>query len=96
MTYKILPYTKHKAKSLGLEVKPSRNRKKKIDVFKGDEKIGSIGAIGYYDYPTYLEMEKTGEVEKGTAENRRKLYKKRHTDRHKKWTPSWLADQLLW
>jgi hypothetical protein len=35
-------------------VKNSKNKKKKIDVFKNDKKVASIGAIGYYDYPSYV------------------------------------------
>ena len=46
MTYKITDYTKQKAKELGVEVKPSKNKKKKIDVFKNREKIASVGAAG--------------------------------------------------
>ena len=90
--YKITKYTKNKALKLKVEVKPSKNKSKKIDVFKNGVKIASIGAKGYKDYPTYIK-------EKGLkyANKRRKLYKLRHNKtRLKKWSNSWLADQLLW
>lgn len=90
--YEITDYTKRKAKQLGLTVKPSINPKKKIDVFKDREKIASIGATGFSDYPTYI-------LEKGKtyADTRRKLYKKRHEkDRKVKGSPGQLADLLLW
>ena len=97
MSYLIKPYTKKKAVKLGVEVKPSKSNGKKIDVFKKGEKIASIGAKGMKDYPTYLELEKAGKVEPGTAEKRRKLYKKRHkNDIGKKDSPGYFANQLLW
>jgi len=95
--YKILPYTKEKAEKLNVEIKPSKRKGKKIDVYKNNKKIASIGAIGYPDYPTYQEMEQNGIVKKGTANKRRKAYKKRfEKTRKKKGTPSYYADQLLW
>lgn len=97
MSYKITKYTQNKAKSLGLVVKPSSVEGKKIDVYKKGIKLASVGAIGYNDYPTYMELEKKGKVPKGTASNRRKLYKIRHKkDRLKKGSNGWFADQLLW
>lgn len=97
MPYKITSYTNNRAKQLGLIVKPSKVKGKKIDVFKGSQKIGSVGALGYMDYPTYLQKEKLGVVPKGTAANRRKLYKIRHEkNRRVKFSNGWLADQLLW
>lgn len=96
MSYKIKKYTKDKAKKLGLTVKPSKNKGKKIDVFKNGDKVASVGALGYNDYPTYLELERKGKVPKGTAKEKRKNYKKRHIHRKKKGTPAYYADQLLW
>ena len=78
MKYKITKYSKDQAKKLGLVIKPSSNRSKKIDVFKDGKKIASIGAIGYKDYPTYMLEEKKGLHPKGYANKRRKLYKLRH------------------
>lgn len=90
--YRIKQYTKNRALQIGVEVKPSKVKGKKIDVFRRGKKIASIGAIGYGDYPTFLE--KKGKV---FAEKRRKLYKLRHGKTRKiKWSNSWLADNLLW
>lgn len=93
MPYTITAYTKKKAKELGVIVKPSKVKGKKIDVFnlKG-EKIADIGALGMGDYPTYLK-----EKGKEYADTRRKLYKQRHEkDRHVKNSDGWYADKLLW
>ena len=90
--YSITKYTYKRAKKLGLQVKQSSNKTKKIDVYKHDKKIASIGANGMNDYPTYIKN-------RGLkfAKTRRQLYKKRHNkDRHIKWSNGWLADKLLW
>ena len=90
--YAITNYTYKKAKRLGLRVKPSSNKTKKIDVYKQDKKIASVGAYGMNDYPTYIQ--KRGPK---YAKTRRRLYRQRHEkDRHIKWSRGWLADQLLW
>jgi len=91
MPYSITDYTRNKAKSLGLEVKPSTTKGKKIDVYKDGIRIVSVGALGYSDYPTYLR-----EKGKEYADERRRLYKLRHTDRNKVGTASYYADKLLW
>lgn len=93
MPYKITQYTKDKASKLGVTVKPSSISGKKIDVFdKSGNKLASIGAIGYGDYPTFLK-----EKGKAFADIRRKAYKSRHEkDRHQRGTPGYYADQLLW
>uniref|UniRef100_A0A6C0HY74 Uncharacterized protein n=1 Tax=viral metagenome TaxID=1070528 RepID=A0A6C0HY74_9ZZZZ len=92
MAYHITAYTYKKAKKLGLSVKPSTNKTKKIDVFKKNKKIASVGAYGMNDYPTYMKL---GGIK--FAKTRRRLYRIRHEkDRRKKWTRGWLADQLLW
>lgn len=97
MGYRIKQYTKNQAKKLGVAVKPSKNKGKKIDVFKKGEKVASVGAIGYRDYPTYMELEKKGKVPKGTANARRKNYKSRHQSNRKvKGSNGWYADKLLW
>jgi hypothetical protein len=94
--YKITDYTKQRAKELNVIVKPSTNKNKKIDVFnlKGD-KLASVGAIGYLDYPNYI---KSRGLE--YANERRRLYLIRHSKTPKKkdgkFTPSYYADNLLW
>ena len=52
--YQITDYSYRQAKMLGVEIKNSTDKTKKIDVFKNGEKIATIGAIGYKDYPTYI------------------------------------------
>ena len=92
MPYKIKRHTYTQAKRLGVVVKPSQVKGKKIDVFKKGKKVASVGAIGYNDYPTYIQ--KKG---KKYADERRRLYKIRHQkDRNKRGTPSYYADKLLW
>jgi hypothetical protein len=90
--YSIKPYTYRQARALGVEVKPSTRKGKKIDVFKNGKKVASVGAIGYTDYPTTLR-----EKGRGEAMRRRKAYKARHQkNRTKRGTPGYYADKLLW
>ena len=92
MPYPITQYTYNRAKKLGVQVKPSTNKTKKIDVFKNGEKLASVGAYGMNDYPTF--MKKRG---KEYAKTRRRLYKIRHSkDRKIRGSRGWFADQLLW
>jgi len=73
MPYKIKDYSFEQAKKLNVEIKPSRVKNKKIDVFKDGKKIASIGDSRFFDYPSYLETKG-----KTYADSRRKLYKSRH------------------
>jgi len=85
--YHITQHTFKKAKELGVEVRPSTVKGKKIDVFDDGKKVASIGAKGYGDYGTYLKENKE------YAEERRRLYHIRHT---KKTLNEQLALRLLW
>lgn len=90
--YIISQRTKEQAKKLGVTVKSSTNKGKKIDVFKNGDKVASVGAIRYKDFHIFLK-----EDGKDVANERKRLYKIRHDkDRHKVGTPSFYADQLLW
>jgi hypothetical protein len=90
--YTITKYTYKKAKKLGVTVKRSTDKTKKIDVFKNGEKVASVGALGMNDFPTYIQ--KRG---MNFAKTRRRLYRMRHEkDRHTRGTRGWYADQLLW
>lgn len=92
MAYRITQYTHDQADKHGVTVRRSTVKGKKIDVFKDGQKIASVGAIGYNDYPTF--MQKYG---KEFADKRRKAYKLRHEkDRKVKGTPGYWADKLLW
>jgi hypothetical protein len=88
--YEITSYTKDKAKGLGVVIKPSTVKGKKIDVFKNEKKIATIGAVGYKDYPTYLK-----EDGKAVADERRRLYKIRHAKDLKSGN-GFYANKLLW
>ena len=91
-TYRITDYTKQQAKKLGVIVKASSLKGKKIDVFKNGEKVASVGEIGYSDYPTYMRTKG-----KAYADERRRLYKIRHAkDRNVKNSDGYYADKLLW
>ena len=90
--YTIKDYSFKEAKKIGVSIKPSKRKNKKIDVFKDGKKVASIGDTRYNDYPTYI-------IEKGKeyADNRRRLYKIRHNKtRGKVGTPSYYADKILW
>jgi hypothetical protein len=88
----ILPYTIAQAEKLNVTVKPSTNKNKKIDVFKDNKKIASVGSAKNYDYPTYIKTHG-----KQYADRRRVLYKLRHEkDRHKINSNGYYADKLLW
>jgi len=91
--YHITDYTKQQAKRLGVQVFPSDNPKKKIEVYdKNGLFITYAGGAGYKDFPTY-----TAENGKEYADKRRALYKQRHEkDRHKVGSAGYYADQLLW
>lgn len=92
MNYNIKPYTQKQAKKIGVVIKPSKNPDKKLDVYRDNDFIASIGAKGMSDFPSYIQSHGLE-----YANERRKLYKKRHQkDRLKRWTPSWLSDNLLW
>jgi len=87
--YQITDYTKQRAKDLGVVVVPSKNPKKKIDVFKNREKIASIGASGMGDFPTYIKTHG-----KAYANERKRLYNLRHKKDHG--IAGMLAKNLLW
>lgn len=92
MKYNIKPYTYKQAKKLGVSVKPSTNKTKKIDVFRNNKKIASVGANGMNDFPTYIQ--KRGMK---YAKTRRRLYRIRHeSDRHIKNSNGYWASNLLW
>lgn len=93
MAYRITKYTRQQAKKLGVVIKQSTVKGKKIDVFdKKGNKLASVGAIGMMDYPNWIKAKG-----KAYADMRRKSYKARHEKyRHKKGTNSYYADKLLW
>lgn len=88
--YIITNYTKKKATDLGVKVKPSKNPKKKIDVFKNGEKIATIGDVKYKDFPTYIKTDG-----KASADEHRRRYKIRHKKDLHSGNGYW-ANKLLW
>ena len=92
MDYKILPYSFQQADKLNVKIKPSTKKNKKIDVFKNNNLVSSIGQLGYKDYPTYIK-----EKGKPYADKRRYLYKSRHeNDLGKIGTAGYYANKILW
>ena len=89
--YSILPYSYQQAEKLGVSIFPSTHKRKKIDVYKGNKYICSIGALGMKDYPTYMK-------EKGStyANERRKLYHLRHKKDNVIGTAGYYALNILW
>ena len=67
MPYTITKYTLRQAKKIGVSVKRSTNKTKKIDVYKKGKKIASVGAAGMNDFPTYMKLKG-----KKYAKNRRR------------------------
>ena len=102
MSYTITNYSRNQAKKLGVIIRPSKVKGKKIDVFKKvkdkktgkmtEKKVASIGAIGYGDFPTFKKTKG-----KEFADKKRKAYKARHNNnRHKVGTAGYYADKILW
>ena len=89
--YDIQPYSFKKAKELGYTIYPSHKENKKIDVFKKNKYLFSIGATGYSDFPTY-------EKERGLkyALERRRLYHIRHSKDNIKGTKGYASLHILW
>lgn len=83
--YNITKYSYEQAKKLGVEIKPSTLKNKKIDVFKEGKKIASIGDVRYSDYATTQDKE------------RRRLYRIRHKGEEKRvGSPGFYAYYILW
>ena len=92
MPYQIKAAQRSRAKALGVTIKPSKVKGKKLDVFKGEKKVASIGALGMGDWETFKKTKG-----KEFADKRRKAYKSRHQKtRVKVGTPSYYADKILW
>lgn len=89
--YRIKRYSYIQARKLGVIIRPSTRAGKKIDVFKNGKKVASIGARGYFDFPTYAE--KYGLQ---FANQRRKLYHIRHAKNKTPGTPGYYAAKILW
>jgi hypothetical protein len=93
MAYKITAYHRRQAKKLGVKIKPSTRKNKKIDVFdKQGKYITSIGLEPYQDYQRYIRTRG-----KKFAEERRRLYKIRHKKESKRpGTRGYYSFFILW
>ena len=92
MTYDIKKYSFEQAKLLNVDIQPSKHKNKKIDIYKNNNYICSIGDIRYLDYPTYLTTHN-----KEYAEERRRLYKLRHNkEKNKTGSPGYYSYHILW
>ena len=60
MQYVIKQYTFDQAEKYGYIVKVSSNRNKKLDVYKDNVKICSIGDSRYKDFPTHIQENEIG------------------------------------
>jgi len=103
MVYEIKDRTKQIAEKLGVKIFPSDNPKHKLEIYDYHGNfITYSGAANYKDFPTYLEMEKKGEVPKGYAVKRQKAYWKRHGKEIEKLGDEWEGSRsyysfiLLW
>jgi len=81
----VMSRVKANARKIGVTVKPSTRKGKKIDVFRKDKKVASIGDASMADFTKHRD------------EQRRKNFKSRfQKQRTKVGTPAYFSDQLLW
>jgi hypothetical protein len=85
MTYKITKYSLDQARKLGVMIKPSTVKGKKIDVYKDDKKVATIGDSRYSDFATT-----------GDKEQRRRFKLRFDKTRKVVGSNSWWSDKLLW
>ena len=98
MSYVISNYTKSQARKIGVTVRSSKLKNKKIDILYNGKKLASVGDIRFKDYSIYLK-----ESGSKIAEERRRLYRVRHAKDSKrkvggveKQSRGWFASKLLW
>jgi hypothetical protein len=91
--YEISDYSYQRAKDLGVKIRPSTRKGKKIDVLDwNNQYITSIGALGMGDYPTYLKTKG-----KEYAEERRRLFRLRNKKNAEKLgSRAYYALKILW
>ena len=90
--YVITKYSFDKAKELNLTIKVSKNPLKKLDVYKDNIFLASIGDSRYNDFPHYCII-----YNKEYANKRQLLYHNRHKQNSDvKYSKQWLALNLLW
>lgn len=88
--YKIEPKQIENAEKIGVKIRPSSRKNKKIDVFTvSGNYITSIGDRQYLDFYKYFKIDPL------LATQRRKLYLKRH-GKKKKGSTGYYANKILW
>ncbi len=81
----VMSRVKANARKIGVTVKPSTRKGKKIDVFRNQKKLASIGDASMADFTKHRD------------EQRRKNFKSRfQKQRTKVGTPAYFSDRLLW
>jgi hypothetical protein len=89
-SYIIEPGQRRNAERIGVKIKPSTRKGKKIDVFdRNGNYITSIGDINYLDYYKYMR------IDPQEARIRQRSYLKRH-GKNKKGSTGYYANQILW
>ena len=80
-----LAAARRNAAKIGVSVRPSTRKGKKLDVFEKGEKVASIGDLSMSDFLQHRDKK------------RQRSYKARHgKTRVKVGTPSYFADKILW
>jgi len=85
--YHILPYTRRRARELGVFIEPSKNKHKKLRVVDSTG-VYHVGDTRYKDYPTFRL------TDRNLADTRRRLYHIRH--RKDSGKAGYYARALLW
>ena len=92
MNVKDFAIAKRNAKKIGVEIKPSTRKNKKLDVFRGGVKVASVGDLRYNDFLSY---KRTKGIE--FAKKRQSLYRIRHAKNIKVvGSAGYYANALLW
>lgn len=86
--YDILDYSYQRAKELGVTIKPSHRKYKKIDVFRDGVRVASVGDTRYSDFPHYILSHG-----QSYADKRKFFYHMRHK---KEGLNGFYAKYLLW
>lgn len=89
MEYQISEYSLEKAKTLGVELRPSNTKMKTIDIYKNDEFVCSIGNKRYLDFPALVD--KFG---MNVACDKRREYKIRH--KYSKGEVAFFTNKIIW
>jgi hypothetical protein len=88
--YEIQPYSYKMAELLGYNIKPSKNPKKKIDVYSNGNFLFSIGQYGAGDFPTFAKYDLE------YALKRRRAYHLRHHKDNVIGTRGFASLHILW